>query len=73
MAVGREEHGAAEDSVKDAAAVLGTTVAGQLVAGIPASACAPGLSSQATLFKCKSNSLTLARHPSVGLEQNLEP
>lgn len=46
MAVGREEHGAAEDSVKDAAAVLGTTVAGQLVAGIPASACAPSLSTK---------------------------
>lgn len=55
-----EEHGATKASVRDATAVLGAMVAGQLVVGIRASACAHSLSSQANLFKCKCSSLPLA-------------
>lgn len=65
MAVGREKCGAAEDSLKDATAVLGTTVAGQLVAGIHASAYAHSLGSQGTLSNANSM-LSLAQHPSAG-------
>lgn len=57
--------GAAEDSLKDATEVLGTTVAGQLVAGIHASACAHSLGGQGTLSNANPM-LSLALHPSAG-------
>lgn len=65
MAVGREKCGAAEDSFKDATAVLGTTATGQLVAGIHASACAHSLGNQAILSNANPM-LSLAQHPSAG-------
>lgn len=65
MTVGSEKCGAAKDSLKDATAVLGTTVTGQLVAGIHASACAHSLGSQATLSNANPM-LSLAQHPPAG-------